>query len=98
MMKIPCWKSGMTPREGQDIAYMERNLLALCIADGWYYDTDNNWEGYKRVLTIGEGQMCFHIPDDFDVGNLPQVKPNWDGHTTEEKWRIVFKHFNIKEE
>ena len=54
---------------------------------GWYYDTDNNWDGWKRVISLYGGRMTFHIPDDFDLGNkLPQIEPNWDGHTTEEKW------------
>jgi len=45
---------------------------------GWYFDTDNNWEGWKRVISLNNGSMTFHIPDDFDVGNLPQIEPNWD--------------------
>lgn len=49
---------------------------------GWYNDTDNNWEGWKRVISINNGSITFHIPDDFDVGNLPEIEPNWDGHTT----------------
>lgn len=53
---------------------------------GWYFDTDNNWDGWHRVISINEGRMTFHIPDDFDIGRLPQIEPNWDGHTTEKKW------------
>lgn len=53
---------------------------------GWYYDTDNNWDGWKRVLSLHDGRITFHIPDDFDIGKLPQIEPNWDGHSTEEKW------------
>jgi hypothetical protein len=53
---------------------------------GWYYDTDNNWEGWLRVISLLDGRITFHIPDDFDVGNLPQIEPRWDGHSTEEKW------------
>jgi hypothetical protein len=90
-IKTPCWKPGLTVEEERDIAYQERNLLALYMADGWYFDTDNNWEGWKRVLSCADGRMCFHIPDDFPIGDLKQIEPNWDGHTTEEKWKFVLK-------
>lgn len=58
---------------------------------GWYYDTDNNWDGWKRVISINNGSITFHIPDDFDVGKLPQIEPNWDGHTTREKWKNIMQ-------
>ena len=79
----------MSDAEAKDLAYWERNMLALRFADGWYIDPDNDWPGWQRVLTLDGGRMCFHIPDSFDVGNLPHVSPNWDGHTTEKKWRRV---------
>lgn len=79
----------MNPSQERDIAYQERNLMALRFADGWYYDRDNNWAGWSRILSLDNGKMCFHIPDDFPVGNLPEIEPNWDGHTTEDKWRRV---------
>lgn len=63
---------------------------------GWYFDTDNNWEGWKRVITLDCGSIAFHIPDDFEVGNLPQVKANWNGHTTQEKWNQIAKTAGIK--
>jgi hypothetical protein len=89
MKKIPCWKEGMTPEEERDTAYDERNLLALHFADGFYYDTDNDWPGWKRVLSLDDGTMCFHIPDEFPIGDLKEIKPNWDGHTTVDKWERV---------
>lgn len=53
---------------------------------GWYYD-ENAEEGFKRVISLYSGRACFYIPDDFDLGTkLPQIEPNWDGHTTPEKW------------
>ena len=76
----------MTDSEAKDLAYYERNMVALRYADGWYYDHENNWEGWKRVLSLDGGALTFHIPNDFDVGNLVQIQPNWDGHSTEEKW------------
>ena len=84
-----CFKDGMSPKECENGAYWERNMLALRFADGWYNDTENNWDGWHRVLSLDGGKMCFHIPDDFEVGNLPEIKPTWDGHTTEEKWNRV---------
>ena len=83
------WNPSMTLEETKDLAYWERNMLALRYADGWYYDTDNDWDGWKRVLSLDNGKMCFHIPDDFNVGRLKQIKPNWNGHSTEEKWAYV---------
>lgn len=96
-MDIYEYKDGMSEKEQKDGAYWERNMIALRFADGWYYDTDNNWEGWLRVLSLDGGRMCFHIPDSFDVGNLPQIQPNWDGHTTREKWLRVMKMRGITE-
>ena len=96
MTKIYEWKPGISQEEMKDGAYWERNMLALHFADGWYNDTDNNWEGWKRVLSLCNGAMCFHIPDEFDVGNLPQIEPNWNGHTTREKWLMVLKKRGLK--
>lgn len=70
------WHDGMSDSEAKELAYYERNMLALRYADGWYYDKENNW-------------ITFHIPDGFNVGNLRQIEPNWDGHTTEEKWARI---------
>lgn len=56
---------------------------------GWYYDTDNNWEGWKRIISLDGGEITFHIPDNFNIGALPMIEPNWDGHTTKEKWRKI---------
>ncbi|MNW28181.1 hypothetical protein D3C74_49990 [compost metagenome] len=58
---------------------------------GWYYDTDNNWEGWKRVISLFDGRATFHIPDDFDTGKLPQIEPNWNGHSTVEKWTEIMR-------
>lgn len=99
-MKPYVWKDGMTPEEAKDGAYWERNMLALLLAKvmnessnwgkcGWY--VHGEWEGWTRVISLNDGKITFHIPDDFDLGDLPQIEPNWDGHTTEEKWLHVMK-------
>lgn len=120
-MKNQAWHEGMTDKESKDLAYWERNMLALRFADGWYnddviVDSDDlsllgkemrptsepgkvkiaRFEGWRRVLSLGNGKMNFHIPDDFDVGRLPAIAPRYDGHTTLEKWQRVADTFGIK--
>ncbi len=96
-MKIYEWAKHITPEETIDGAYWERNLLALNYAEGWYNDDVSNFPGWRRVLSLDEGRIAFHIPDTFEVGTLPEIKPNWDGHTTKEKWLRIMNRFGIKE-
>lgn len=77
-------------------AYWERNMLALLFCDGWYYDTNDSEPGYRRVLSLKGGKVCFHIPDDFDIGNLRQIPNNWDGHTSERKWQRIKQYRGIE--
>lgn len=95
-MTIKTWKPGMSDKETAQLAYWERNVLALHYADGWYWDHENNYPGWLRVLCLENGKITFHIPDDFNVGNLKEIKKKWDGHTTEEKWRSVLALRGIK--
>jgi len=81
-LKRRVWNHEMSDRETSELAYYERNMLALR-------------EGYSRVLSLDGGKMTFHIPDWFSVGNLKQIEPNWDGHTTEEKWARIDKMMGI---
>lgn len=94
-MKIKTWHQQMSPEETKDLAYWERNVLALKYADGWYDDLENNYPGWRRVLSLEGGKITFHIPDDFEVGSLRQISPNWDGHTTEEKWKLILNERGI---
>lgn len=62
-------------------------------ADDPLDDVERYWEderfdfyGWSRVISLEYGRFTFHVPDDFDLGNLPQIFPNWDGHSTDEKW------------
>ena len=110
-MNIKTWHEGMSDKETADLAYWERNMLALRYADGWYNDDvldgmaqqdpakvtyGPRFKGWRRVLSLQGGKITFHIPDDFDVGNLLAIVPNWDGHTTEEKWRRVLRFREIE--
>ena len=95
-MKIAVWNPNMTDKETAELAYWERNMLALRYAQGWYNDDVSNFAGWRRVLCLENGTICFHIPDDFDVGSLPCIVRNWDGHTTEEKWERVLKDIEEK--
>lgn len=107
-MKPYTYSEGMSLAEQKDGAYFERNLLALyfatflekevgyklgeSISSGWYYDTVNNWDGWKRVVSLFDGTCNFHVPDDFDLGTLREIEPVYDGHTTEEKWLRVMEY------
>lgn len=98
-IEIKTWRPGMSDKETADLAYWERNMLALHFAEGWYNDDVGDqltnlervprYPGWRRVLSLQGGKITFHIPDDFDVGALAQIAPNWDGHTTEAKWRRI---------
>lgn len=111
-MQIKTWHAGMSTEETKDLAYWERNTLALHFAEGWYNDdvwgkgTDGvlnftckmaRYDGWRRVLSLEGGSITFHIPDDFNVGNLPEIEPNWDGHTTAEKWQRVLEKKGIQQ-
>jgi hypothetical protein len=97
-VKVKTWRPDMTDKETADLAYWERNVLALHFAEGWYNDdvpvnltpdvheTEPRFAGWRRVLSLQSGSITFHIPDDFDVGTLAEIERDWDGHTTEQKW------------
>lgn len=58
---------------------------------GWYRHEGEGFEDWSKVISIANGKFTFHVPNDFDLGELPEIKPNWDGHTTEEKWKNIMK-------
>lgn len=60
------------------------------------YYIHGEWPGWSRVISINHGEYTFHVPDDFDIGYLPQIEPNWDGHSTEEKWHRLMNLCGIK--
>jgi len=99
-MKPFVWNENMSVEETKDGAYWERNMLALLLGKvmnnfndqrlepvcGWFPHQGEPYEGWSRVISLGSGQITFHVPDAFNLGDLPQIEPNWDGHTTEQKW------------
>lgn len=78
-----------------DSAYDERNNVVLFLAAyanrvqkdscGYYVDTKGE-EGFTRVISLLNGKYTFHVPDSMDLGSLPLIAPNWNGHTTAEKY------------
>lgn len=110
-MKPFVWQEGMSAEEAKDGAYWERNMLALhCailsndswsndprrIECGWYRHQGEGFEGWSRVISLYNGQVTFHVPDDFDMGTLREIEPNWDGHTTEQKWEKMMNWCGIQ--
>lgn len=64
---------------------------------GWYLD-DKGDENYQRVISINGGAITFHVPKEFDLGNMPEIANNWDGHTTEAKWNLIQRYCGMKVE
>lgn len=63
---------------------------------GWYKHQGEGFEGWSRVISLFDGKVTFHVPDNFDLGTeLPEIEPNWDGHTTEYKWERIMKRCGI---
>jgi hypothetical protein len=105
------WNDSFSLEDTKNLAYFERNLLALLLAKrmndiakefdqplscGYYIHGE--WEGWARVISIDYGKITFHVPDDFDLGSLPLIDPNYDGHSTMEKWINVMKECGCKTE
>lgn len=105
------WHENMSLEDTKNLAYWERNMLALMLAlqinishhargiqpsCGWY--THGEYDGWARVISIDSGAITFHVPDDFDLGDLPEIEPNWDGHTTEQKWDYVMSLCGVSDE
>jgi hypothetical protein len=99
---IKGWNEQMSLEDTKNLAYWERNMLALTLAlqinishaargikpsCGWY--VHGEYKGWARVISIDYGKITFHVPDNFDMGDLKEIEPNWDGHSTEAKWKYV---------
>lgn len=111
-MKPYVWNPDQSLEDQKNGAYWERNMLALLLATilrnvqdsrleseaaGWYQHQGGEvYEGWSRVISLYWGAVTFHVPDDFDLGTLPEIAPNWDEHTTEEKWNRVMAMCGIE--
>jgi hypothetical protein len=107
-MKPYVYHEGMDYETQANGAYWERNMLALFLANqsnklceemgishNSGYFIHGEWEGWDRVISIQSGKYTFHIPNDFNIGHLEEIEPNWDGHTTEKKWNDVMEYCGI---
>lgn len=86
------WEDFVKYEKGAGVTSKIFEMPAPC---GWYLHGE--WEGWSRVISLFGGRITFHVPDDFDMGDLPQIEPNWDGHSTEEKWKHVMEVCGVKE-
>lgn len=74
-----------------------KHLFETCLAgtppqlSGWYRHQGEGFEGWSRVISLFGGIITFHVPDDFDLGYLSEIAPNWNGHTTAKKWYRVMQ-------
>ena len=104
--KMKGWHAEMSPEDSKNLAYWERNMLALFVANimpkivspefgdcGWYFHGE--YPGWSRVISIDGGKITFHVDDDFDLGGLDEIAPNWDGHSTFEKWKFVMNKLGV---
>lgn len=80
--RVNCYEAFLHSLLGKD----EKDFEPIC---GWYYDENHEMDGWSRIVALDSGTICFHIPDNFDVGDLPEIKPTWDGYTTKEEWDLV---------
>jgi hypothetical protein len=85
-------------QELSDQAYNERNRLVALLAsmfpsgvgrtaiEGW----DPEWHGCVYIdFPWGQGSWHFHDRDAGLFEHLPPYKGEWDGHTTDEKYKAI---------
>lgn len=81
-----------------DAAYAERNQLVAVLArlypsgtkrtaiEGW----DPEWHGCVYIdLPTGQASWHYHDREAYLFEGLPLYEGEWDGHTTEEKYRRI---------
>ena len=79
-----------------DSVYNERNRLISLITTfypSYLAKDETSEEGFKTVVYVEtpEGQLSWHIADDevHLFGHLVAGENDWDGHTTEEKYKRI---------
>ena len=98
---IYVWDDSMSLEQCIKGAYWERNMIAQLLGflmnkhvsgsiSGWYNENDKRYGNWNRIISLLSGSICFHVPDSFKISkNFPEIKNNWDGHTTAEKWKNI---------
>ena len=87
-------------RENTNNAYKERNQLVALLStlfpsgkaktaiDGW----DKSWHGCVYIeFPWGQASWHYHTDDEWMFEHLPQYTMQWDGHTTDAKYRAIAK-------
>ena len=87
-------------RENTNNAYKERNQLVALLTtlfpsgkaktaiDGW----DEAWHGCVYIdFPWGQASWHYHTDDEWMFEHLPPYIKQWDGHTTDEKYRAIVK-------
>ncbi len=94
-------------QKSKDLGYAERNRIVAALSMLWpshlkrHPDSDKDWEDDWRTIVCihgPAGQMTWHIHDSeahfFSHLNMkpdPYANCEWDGHTTEEKYRRLLE-------
>ena len=87
-------------RENTNNAYKERNQLVALLStlfpsgkaktaiDGW----DESWHGCVYIeFPWGQASWHYHTDDEWMFEHLPQYTMQWNGHTTDAKYRAIAK-------
>jgi hypothetical protein len=94
-------------RENTNNAYKERNQLVALLStlfpsgkaktaiEGW----DEAWHGCVYIdFPWGQASWHYHIDDEWMFEHLPQYTMQWDGHTTDAKYRAIAKAIRARGE
>ena len=92
-------------RENTNNAYKERNQLVALLStlfpsgkaktaiEGW----DEAWHGCVYIdFPWGQASWHYHTDDEWMFEHLPQYTMQWDGHTTDAKYRAIAKAIQAK--
>ena len=73
--------------------YRHPNDLSIDLPPDYpYWESEAfSFYGWSRVISLYGGEVTFHVPDDFDLGSLPQVKATQNYLPTEEKWLAIMQ-------
>ena len=94
-------------RENTNNAYKERNQLVALLStvfpsgkaktaiEGW----DEAWHGCVYIdFPWGQASWHYHTDDEWMFEHLPQYTMQWDGHTTDAKYRAIAKAIRARGE